>query len=73
MTPKEKAKELYQKYYEISPEWLFEGEAIDLSKQCALIALEITSEFSDDSFRSCYDYDNTEEYLKEVKKEIEKL
>ena len=36
MTPKEKAKELVDKFYEILPYWVNEQDA----KQCALIAVD---------------------------------
>jgi len=60
MTPKEKAKELYDKMYDYS---LFEEEA----KRCALIAVdEILS-----LYKANWNIENT--YWQEVKQEIEKL
>jgi len=61
MTPKEKAKELGNKY-------LSTGMLIRQSKECALIAVdEILSLFMDNKWDSKY------EYYQEVKKEIAKL
>ena len=45
----------------------------NLAKKSALIALEFANEFADDSYRSCYGYKHTMEYLEQVKHEIEKL
>ena len=70
LTPKEKAAELWYKYYKLvkypTPTWM------SLSKECALIAVD---EMLDDDV-----YDMSEElfekrinYLEEVKQEIEKL
>jgi hypothetical protein len=63
MTPKEKAKELVEKYY-----YLFSIElenTIDYrdAKQCALIAVDLAIEYNDFHI----------EFLQEVKQEIEKL
>jgi hypothetical protein len=64
MTPKEKAKELVDKYFTT-------GYAINLfyAKQCALIAV-------DEAIEESYLVDKTycrQEYWEEVKQEIEKL
>lgn len=67
MTPQEKAKELVDKYF------YFGDQEFDYSKEFALIALEFANEFADDSYRSCYGYKNTLEYLKIVKQEIETI
>lgn len=67
MIPKEKAQELVDKYYN------FGDQEFDYSKEFALIALEFANEFADESYRSCYGYKNTLEYLEIVKQEIEKL
>ena len=67
MTPQEKAQELVDKYYN------FGDQEFDYSKEFALIALEFANEFADDSYRSCYGYKHTLEYLEMVKQEIEKL
>jgi len=68
MTPKEKAREIFDKY------WLFFVKDTDamgihkLTKECALIAVDLLiAEMY--AYDSCY-YDN---YYFEVKKEIEKL
>lgn len=70
MTPKEKAKQLRDRYFALvsmtHAEW-------DLSKQCALIAVdEILSDY-----KNYLMHENTEykglKYWQEVKKEIEKL
>ena len=45
----------------------------ELAKQSALIALEFANEFADDSYRSCYGYKHTMEYLEQVKHEITQL
>ena len=78
ITPQEKAEELvltYLKLQEPNYNWFHKG----LAKQCALIAvdelLDYTKESrfpmnSGESFHEPYDYD---EYLLEVKEEIEKL
>lgn len=69
MTPKEKAKELYNKMYDYS---LFEEEA----KRCALIAVdEILSFFSNKAFELTYPEISKFEitYWQEVKQEIENL
>jgi len=58
MTPKEKAKELVDKFYEILPYWVNEQDA----KQCALIAVD---EILKDTINIYY--------WQEVKTEIELL
>ena len=77
MTPQYLAKELIEQFMEHTVEWdNIKEVAFDSrfnAKQCALIALEFANEFADDSYRSCYGYKNTLEYLKIVKQEIEKL
>ena len=62
MTPKEKAKELFDKYYEIM---ISANNILNISraKQYSLIAVDFTLEFNDFHI----------EYLYEVKQEIEKL
>ena len=65
MTPKEKAKELVDKYYNVG------DQEFDYSKEFALIAIELALEY-------CNGKDMNEEfdkvlYLIEVKHEIEKL
>jgi enolase len=70
MTPKEKAKELFDKYKlsfagEISNEEDWES----LAKQCALIAVVLLME---EAYRQ-HDYEGFKAYWKQVKQEIEKL
>ena len=65
MTPKEKAKELTDKYYNVG------DQEFDYSKEFALIAIDLALEF-------CNGKDMNEEfdkvlYLLEVKNEIENL
>ena len=65
MTPKEKAVELYEKFFYIIPSMSDEGQIEDaISKQCALIAVEMV-------ILNCYEEE--EYYWQEVKQEIEKL
>lgn len=71
MTPKEKAKELYDKFYMAIPnnEMGLDNEA---SIQCALIAVdEILSELTEIPYG--LEYLNRLNYWLEVKQEIEKL
>jgi isopentenyl phosphate kinase len=69
MTPKEKAKEIVEKYTLLVPVE-FGGMHIDLAKQCALIAVdEILNHHSQE--QSLYRIDTY--YWQQVKKEIEKL
>jgi hypothetical protein len=68
MTPKEKAKELVEKYAIWS--W---NESIcnyDVAKQCALISVEFAREFITGDLSESFDKTM---YLFEVKQEIEKL
>ena len=73
MTPKEKAKELYFKFYSKIPSIQDEGQMQDeASKQCALIAVdeiidEVKKILDDENYSSVLIY-----WLK-VKQEIEKL
>ena len=63
MTPKEKAKELFDKMYMVDDPMGNYPMCFDTAKQCALIAVdEIIHEVYDDL-----------EWWKEVKQEIEKL
>ena len=68
MTPKEKAKELFEKmYYKIQPDEL--GKDNESAKECALIAVdEILND--DNEFMQTF---LQKEYWQEVKHEIEKL
>ena len=62
MTPKEKAKELMLKYYNLIP-----MNTVSFSKQCALIAI-------DEIIQSWKDVDEfCDSYWQEVKQEIGKL
>ena len=73
MTPKEKAKELYFKFYSKIPSIQDEGETqYEASKQCVLIAVDEILK----SNPTIIDCDKTElnyKYWQEVKQEIEKL
>jgi hypothetical protein len=66
MTPKEKAEELYRKYYNNYGYYGIPREAIKHSKQCALIAV--------DEIINIWEYSDTEEkwWWQQVKQEIEK-
>ena len=68
MTPKEKAKELYNKFNPFVAMTDFYGDNVEhrFTKQCALIAV--------DEILNCYNWPSSElEYYQEVKSEIEKL
>jgi hypothetical protein len=72
MTPKEKAKELVDKFIEPTMEFdELDGyvEDKDNAKQCALIAVNLLME---EAYRQ-HDYEGFKAYWKEVKQEIEKL
>lgn len=74
MSPQEKAFRLYELIrYDVSTLKGTEALINEVSKQCALISLEFANEFADDSYRSCYGYKHTMDYLEQVKLEIEKL
>jgi len=79
MTPKEKAKELTEKFNNINNaifRLLRKPVINSISKQCALIAVDelIRVLYEDfDDYRSYYNYNTADEYWKEVKNEIEKL
>jgi len=70
MTPKEKAQELYFKFYSKIPSIQDEGQMQDEAcKQCALIAVdEILN-----ATNSIYVFNSLNEYWQEVKKEINEL
>lgn len=61
LTPKEKAEELYYKYYQIVADC---GYPEEKAKECALIAVEMV-------ILNCYEEE--EYYWQEVKQEIELL
>jgi hypothetical protein len=70
MTPKEKAKELIDKFYP-SVQWkLGQEDCLDRAKQCALIAVEFAREFITGDLNESFDKTM---YLFEVKQEIEKI
>ena len=76
MTPKEKAKELYYKYwdmlYELSDR-VIPTEISEQAKQCALICVdEILKSLNNIEGQHSTLYEE-EDYFKEVKQEIEKL
>jgi len=76
MTPKEKAKELFDKFYQIEDSKLCKDAWIDsyLAKKCALVAVDLIIEqfnyivFIDDRYR-----ETNLIYWQEVEKEIENL
>ena len=61
-TPKEKAEELVEKFYETLPQWVNMQDA----KQCAIIAV-------DEILNLDYFSEEGREYWQEIKNEIEKL
>jgi hypothetical protein len=74
MTPKEKAKEIFNKYYETLPLWGIYGN----SKQCALIAIdEIEKSLLEyDNRNATYELQNMDRdfsYWEQVKQQIKKL
>ena len=71
MTPKEKAKELFDKYaMYLRANLMYDEEANEDAKQCALIAIEFSREFITGDLNESFDKTM---YLFEVKQEIEKL
>ena len=70
MTPKEKAKELIDKYVKLTNNWVYGIKNWEHKKQCALIAVDeiLSIELIKESVDNYY-----LRYWKEVKKEIEKL
>jgi len=75
MTPKQKANELFFKYYEIV-EHTLSTEYVLLAKKCALIVVdEMLNYFSKETFMMAYPEIAISEvnYWTEVKQEIEKL
>ena len=82
MTPKEKAKELVDKFLKHNTVWIDDENyyySEKKSKQCALIAVDeilnvIPYSIMDTHKGEVYFYENDERnYFEEVKKEIEKL
>jgi|DEB19_MinimDraft_3_1074340.scaffolds.fasta_scaffold02645_4 hypothetical protein len=73
MTPKEKAKELFKRYIELTQEWdELDGYIVNKynAKQCALIAIELSKEFVTGDLDVSFDKFL---YLQEVEQEIKKL
>ena len=71
MTPKEKAKELFNKYYSyLKANLMHDEEAIEDAKQCALIAVD---ELIESTLRFSVQENNNKDYWKKVKQEIKKL
>lgn len=67
MTPKEKAKEIYDKFVNVNCLQDFEGMDYELAKECALIAVEeVFLAIGDDYFKKY-------EFYLEVKRQLEKL
>jgi hypothetical protein len=81
MTPKEKAKELFNKYFLLNESasdengvWIISALNKGLTKKCALISVdEIINVCLPSSEYGGVITDNTVEYWKEVKQEIDKL
>lgn len=69
MTPKEKAEELFNKYYSyLKSNLMDDKEAIDDAKQCALIAVDEVI------YETSFEVPNIRQrYWQEIKNEIEKL
>jgi len=70
MTPKEKAKELFDKHFDYVEAWS-ESNQIENAKQCALITV-------DEIINQCWDYREIDleasyNYWNEVKTEIKKI
>ena len=76
MTPKEKAKELFKRYIELTQEWdELDGYIVNKynAKQCALITVnEIINSNPHSNPMNTYGF-STMAYWMEVKQEIEKL
>ena len=72
MTAKEKAKELFDRFYEIEPvEPIYVGVNIGQAKQCVLICVD---EFIDAlSFNSSPTAEGLTEFYEKVKQEINKI
>jgi uncharacterized protein (UPF0333 family) len=71
MTPKEKAKELVDKYVSLTDGWVYGVKGWKHKKQCALIAVDEILKVCENEISHCSD--KTYFYWQEVKKEIEKL
>ena len=73
MTPKEKANELFDKYYIICQEFTEEIQCSIQAKQCALIAVDEIIKANPNSNPFNTDVVSTMNYWNEVRHEIEKL
>jgi hypothetical protein len=77
MTPKEKAKKLFDKYYIVCQEYTEEIQCSIQAKECALIAVDEvinSNPCCEDSDRGGnFQWASNEYYWQEVKQEIEKL
>ena len=74
MTPKEKAKELVDKFYKIEPvEPIYIGMDKSQSKQCALICVDEQIKGNENYKRYINNWQESNKYWQEVKQEIEKL
>lgn len=74
MTPKEKAMELFDKYYELDFSTVWASKHRKLAKQCALIAVnEIIEATKTEIDRPDYNGVVLDKYWQEVKTELEKL
>ena len=74
MTPKEKAKELVEKFIEYADIWDYTNDQplpFDATKKCALIAVDEILSLSNDIWGK--QYIETMKYWQQVKTEIEKL
>jgi hypothetical protein len=70
MTPKEKAKNLYDEFHSVLPSYNDEGQLEhELAKRCAIIAVDEIKEFMSPMVNSKQAYD----YWDEVKQELNKL
>jgi hypothetical protein len=70
MTPKEKAKELFDKFMKPVDGLHKYPMCFDTAKQCALIAVEFSKEFITGDLSEAFDKFL---YIQEIKQEIEKL
>lgn len=69
MTPKEKALELFDKYYEFDFNTVWVNKQRKLAKQCALIAVDL---LISETFLDFY-VNHSQPFWQEVKTELEKL
>lgn len=76
-SPKEKAVELYNKYEQLGKDFTRGVSMAEFAKQCALIAVDeiLNSNYKNTLTDLCYKFtcNELDNYLEEVKKEIEKL